>query len=97
VPSTAAAEPRSNQRVLDLAISAPRRRADDRRGASVHILIRQMVRLRADGTSMQDHDVSGIGWQTVNRAIESITTMMPVRQCGHSRNDRPVSASKRSR
>ena len=28
--------------------------------------------------------------------MESITNMTPVWQCGHSRNDRPVSASKRS-
>jgi hypothetical protein len=27
----------------------------------------------------------------------SITTMVPVRQCGHCRNDRPVNASNRSR
>ena len=26
-------------------------------------------------------------------AMQSITTMMPVRQCGHWRNDCPVSAS----
>ena len=46
---------------------------------------------------MLGHDVSGTGWQTPDRAMQSITTMMPVWQCGHSRNDRPVSASKRSR
>ena len=27
----------------------------------------------------------------------AMTTMTPVRQCGHSRNDSPVNASKRSR
>jgi hypothetical protein len=43
------------------------------------------------------HDVSGAGWQTVGRVMQATTTMMPVRQCGHSRRDRPVSASKRSR
>ena len=43
------------------------------------------------------HDVSGTGSQTRSRVMLSTTTMMPVPQCGHSRNDRPVSASKRSR
>jgi hypothetical protein len=38
---------------------------------------------------MQDHDVSGIGSQNANRAMESITTMTPVRQCGQ-RNSRRV-------
>ena len=33
------------------------------------------------------------GWQTVGRAMQPITTMMPVWQCGHARKDRPVSAS----
>jgi len=33
----------------------------------------------------------------LGRAMQSITTMMPVRQCGHSRNDCPVNTSKRSR
>ena len=49
------------------------------------------------GSPIPGHDVSGTGWQTLGRAMQSITTMMPVWQCGHSRNDCPVSASKRSR
>ena len=51
----------------------------------------------AVGTSIPDHDVSGAGWQILGRAMQSITTMMPVWQCGHTRNDWPVNASKRSR
>ena len=54
-------------------------------------------RLHAVGTPISGHDVSGTGWQTLGRAMQSITTMMPVWQCGHSRNDCPVSASNRSR
>ena len=53
--------------------------------------------LHAVGTPIPGHDVSGTGWQTLGRAMQSITTMMPVWQCGHSRSDCPVSASKRSR
>jgi len=41
--------------------------------------------------SMRDHDVSGTGRQTVGRMMLSITTMVPTWQCGHSRNDCPVS------
>ena len=48
--------------------------------------------------SIQGHDVSGTGWRVMGcGAMQSITPMVPVWQCGHSRNDRPVSASKRSR
>jgi hypothetical protein len=36
------------------------------------------------GPPVLGHDVSGIGWQTVKRAVEPITTMTPVRQYGHS-------------
>ncbi|MDT7815564.1 MAG: hypothetical protein QOJ42_5480 [Acidobacteriaceae bacterium] len=53
--------------------------------------------LHAIGTPILGHDVSGTGRQTLGRAMQSITTMMPVWQCGHSRRDRPVNASKRSR
>jgi len=49
------------------------------------------------GTPGPDHDVSGTNWRTRGRVTLSITTMMPVRQWGHSHKDRPVSASKRSR
>jgi hypothetical protein len=96
-PFSVLAEPRTNQRPPDLADWPSRWQANRPRGASIRALIWQAFPLRADGTSMRDHDVSGIGWQTVNRAIESITTMTPVRQYGHSRNDRPVNAAKRSR
>src|SRR5450631_4019651 len=86
-----------NRGVRDLANWRLHQHANSSRGASGRALIRQVVHLLADGTSMWDHDVSGAGWQTVNRGTESITTMMPVRQCGHSRKDRPVTTSKRSR
>ena len=55
------------------------------------------VRLHVVGALTRGHDVSGTGWQILGRAMQSITTMVPVWQCGHSRNDRPVSASNRSR
>ena len=45
---------------------------------------------------VRGHDVSGTAWQTLGRAMQSTTTMMPVWQCGQSRNDCPVSASNRS-
>src|ERR1700685_2223620 len=58
---------------------------------------RRAVRIRAIGTPISGHDVSGTGWQSLGGLMQSITTMMPVWQCGHSRNDCPVKASKRSR
>jgi hypothetical protein len=73
-------------------------RAGGRRGPSVGAPIRPAVRLCAVGPSIPGHDVSGTGWHVMGcRAMQSITTMVPVWQRGHSRNDRPVSASKRSR
>ena len=45
------------------------------------------------GRSVGAHDVSGSDWQILARAMQPITTMMPVWQCGHSRNECPVSAS----
>ena len=56
VPSAALAEPWINQRVLELAISPPHRRADGRLGASVHILARQVPDVRTVGTSIDDVD-----------------------------------------
>jgi hypothetical protein len=56
-----------------------------------------VIRLYAVGAVIPGHDVSGTGWQILGRATQSITTMMPEWQCGHSRNDCPVSASERSR
>ena len=72
-------------------------RACDGRGASVGIAIWQAIWLHVVGMPILGQDVSGTGWQTLGRAMQSITTMMPVWQCGHVRNDCPVSASKRSR
>jgi hypothetical protein len=66
-------------------------------GASVVTPFGWAVRFCGVGTLIAGHDVSGIGWQNLGRAMQSITTMVPVWQCGHSRNDCPVRASKRSR
>ena len=41
--------------------------------------------------------VSGTVWQTRGRSMQLITTIMPVKQYGHWRNDIPVRASYRSR
>jgi hypothetical protein len=67
------------------------------RCASVGTPIWRVIRLYTVGAVIPGHDVSGTGWQILGRATQSITTMMPEWQCGHSRNDCPVSASKRSR
>ena len=66
-------------------------------GASIRIPSLRACWLGAVGTSLRGHDVSGTGWPMPGRAMQPITTMTPVRQCGHSRKDRPVSASNRSR
>jgi hypothetical protein len=55
--------------------------------------ISRAVRLRVMEMSILAHDVSGTGRQISGRAMHPITTMMPVRQCGHSCNDFPVSTS----
>ena len=41
--------------------------------------------------------VSGTVWQTRGRSMQLITTITPVKQYGHWRNDIPVRASYRSR
>ena len=38
------------------------------------------IRLRRVGAPIQGHDVSGTGWQTLGRAMQSITTMVPIWQ-----------------
>jgi hypothetical protein len=70
---------------------------DGCRSTSVLTPIWRVARLHAGGAAIPGHDVSGTGWQILGRAMQSITTMMPVWQCGHSRNDFPVSAARRSR
>jgi hypothetical protein len=87
----------NDQPSLKLAVWLAFRRTEDPRDASLSIPIAREVRQRSVGTSVRGHDVLGIGWQTVGRAMQPITTMMPVRQCGHSYTEHPVSASKRSR
>jgi hypothetical protein len=97
VPFATPVRPRIDQHGVEFATSFLRRDANSPRGASGRALFPQALYFRTDRTSMQGHDVSGTAWQTVNRTIEWITTTTPVRQFGHSRNDRPVNASKRSR
>jgi hypothetical protein len=63
------------------------------RSPSVGNPISRAVRLRTMETSGLAHDVSGTGRQIPGRTMQPITTMMPVRQCGHSCNDFPVSTS----
>jgi len=96
-PFAAPAMPPNDRHSLDLATWRWFRRSGSLRGASVPTLVWRSIRRRAVGTSIPGHDVSGTGRQTLGRAMQPITTIMPVWQCGHARNDRPVSASKRSR
>src|ERR1700712_1000396 len=42
------------------------------------IPIRRPIPGLAVGTPISGHDISGAGWQTVGRAMQSITTMIPV-------------------
>src|SRR5208337_4331051 len=80
----------NHQRSRDLATWSLFGRSESVRGPSVATAVRRAVRWRAVGASIPGHDVSGAGRQTLGRAMQSITTMMPVWQCGHARNDRPV-------
>jgi hypothetical protein len=82
---------------LDLTLLAVIGRTCSWPGPSVGVPVWQVVWLHAVGALIPGHDVSRIGRQTLGRAMQSITTMIPVWQCGHSRNDCPVSASNRSR
>ena len=66
-------------------------------GASIRTPRRRAGGLRAVGTWLPDHDVSGPGSQPVGRGMQPITAMMPVWQCGHARKDCPVNVSNRSR
>jgi hypothetical protein len=45
------------------------------------------------GRSVWAHDVSGTDWQILALSMQPVTTIMPVWQCGHSRNECPVSTS----
>ena len=90
-------EPSSNRHSQDLAAWPPFGDVRGRRCASVGTPIWRVIPLYTVGAVIPGHDVSLTGWQILGRATQSITTMMPEWQCGHSRNDCPVSASKRSR
>jgi hypothetical protein len=90
-------EPSSDRHNRDLAAWSPFSDVRGHCGVSVATPIWRALRGHAAGTPILYHDVSRTGWRILGRAMQSITTMMPVWQCGHSRNDWPVSASKRSR
>jgi hypothetical protein len=94
-PFAAPIGPSNAPNSLDLSTGLPLRCASDCRGDNISIPIWRAVRLRAVGTSIRGHDASGPGMetQTLGLAMQSIITMMPVWQSGHSRKDRPVSAS----
>ena len=87
----------NNHHSLDLAVWPLFGDPGGNRCTSAPTSIWWTIRLHEVETPIPDHDVSGTGWQTLGRAKQSITTMIPVWQCGHSRNDSPVSASNRSR
>lgn len=88
--------PQNGQLHEELVICALPRRFRIARDASIPSLVWQAIWLGALGPQGLGHDVSGTGWQILVGAMLSITTMMPVWQCGHSLRDRPVSALKRS-
>ena len=94
---TSAAAPFSDHCILNLTFGPPFGGGYGPRCTSAPNPTRRVVRLCPVGTPIPGHDVSGTGRQTLGGAMQSVTTMMPVRQCGHSRNDCPVNASKRSR
>jgi hypothetical protein len=71
-------EPSSDRHGRDLAAWSPRRDVRGRLGASVATPVRRAARLRQVGTAIAGHDVSGTGWQTLGRAMQSITTVVPV-------------------
>jgi hypothetical protein len=89
--------PRKGLRGQDLSTSFLPALCKAAREPSIGVPIWRAVRLPTAGTPILGHDVSGIGSQIAGLAMQSITTMVPVWQCGHSRNDCPVRASKRSR
>ena len=90
-------EPSSDHPGLNPSLRPRRGRTFGCGSPSVPTPIRRPIRPHGVGTPISGHDVSGTGWQTLGRAMQPTTTMTPVWQCGHSRNDCPVNASKRSR
>jgi hypothetical protein len=95
--SAAPATASSGQDGMDLTVQDRRRRAIGYRGPSLSTPIWRVVRPHTVGAPIPGHDVSGTDWQTLGGAMQSITTIVPVWQRGHARNDSPVNASKRSR
>jgi hypothetical protein len=85
--SAAPNEPSSDRHSWDLAAWPPSSDVRSHFDVSVATPIWRALRGHAAGTPILDHDVSRTGWQILGRAMQSITTMMPVWQCGHSRND----------
>ena len=68
----------SGEHSLDLTIWPSGWNADGARGASAPAPAWRALRVRAVGTSLLGHDVSGTSRQTVGRMMLSITTMVPV-------------------
>ncbi|MDB5399362.1 MAG: hypothetical protein JWQ55_1380 [Rhodopila sp.] len=89
--------PSSDHHSLDLTVWPLFGDAYGPRGTSALIATWEVVGLCTVVTPISVHDVSGTGWQTLGRVMQSITTIMPVWQCGHSRRDCPVNAWKPSR
>ena len=92
-PPAAPTRPLSAQNSLEVDVRPVFGHASGPDGHSIPIPIWRVVQPRGIGAVVLDHEVSGTDVQSVGLGIVSITAMMPVRQCGHSRNDRPVSAS----
>jgi hypothetical protein len=94
---TAVVWPSNHHRSWDLTIWPGLGHPGGWRSTSGLIPTWRAIPVHAGGEWVSGHDVSGAGKQTLGRAMQSITTMMPTWQCGHARNDSPVSASNRSR
>src|SRR5271163_2691376 len=92
-PFAAPSGPSSGPDCLDLVVESLIRQDHGHLWPSVHLPFRRPVWLCAIGTSIRGHDVSGTGWQAMRAGIQSITTIRPAWQHGHSRKDRPVSLS----
>src|ERR1700760_817337 len=72
----------SRHHSLDPTLWARCARIWGRYSPSVSAPIWRRIRHHAVGTPILDHDVSAIIWQALGRLMQSITTMMPMRQRG---------------
>jgi hypothetical protein len=67
-----------DHRSIDLTVWPPFGDHDGCRDASGPVPVWWAIQAYAVGELILGHDVSGTGWQTMGRAMQSITTMMPV-------------------